>query len=259
LSRTLTHLDEENKTIVLCSFKFGQKEHLISLRETGQLYLNPLKFFNEECHPKDPRRDPNENIAHLLSHKKLDKIIINDQIIPRESICGPIKITDPSNTSGTHVFCCTSLCNTDEPTDGNNVFNPNLFSKFGDHCLIIPNHEEFLKRIDQAVVSFNNKHNNIYISSFPSRNIEYVDFETHHGEVGTFRKDIKYQEEKEFRIAFKVLFLNAELKEWRLHEESIFLDLGSLEDITAEIISTRGLQITHNPLLNQINIDTLKV
>lgn len=247
----ITKQEEVNTVILHKLFKFGEIEHLDSLRKKGELYVNLLSHFQDL--KDDPRQDSNESISKVLESVTIQIIpdVIPDGIdVPTE----PLLVDRMTVHQYTHVFCCTGFYHPMKYFDDLNVYNPSLFSKFGNHFLIITNPTEFLKRLEQAIKKFNDENrDNIVIEHCSHKKVEYSDLTTDYHEINNFRKDLKYQEEEEFRIVFIIRQINP--KPEQPYNKPIKLDLGALEDITEEIKSTQNLKILRQKTPNGFTVE----
>jgi hypothetical protein len=174
---------------ILGLFKFGRRAHIEAFVQ-GTLYMNPLRYFarlEEKEHP-DLRSDSFEGVGHLI---QADGAILSVQVDgdcqPVGQIAGPIQWR-PSNGIQANLFCMYALR---EPTD-QQFIDPRNFH-FGDTFAVFTNGDEFLKRVKKAAMraGHNMRHDLV----------EYVDERRHSGDVGIFRKRIRFAYQSEFRLA----------------------------------------------------------
>lgn len=116
-----------------------------------------------------------------------------------------------------NIFSCYSIWFDLEGNQTTKV-DERMLKEFGKYSVIILNQIEFLERIERAVKGLEKEKIKI-----PLRYgyVNYINTEGSHVELGTFRKDEKYDYQNEFRIA---VGLNREPKPFTL-------EVGSLEDI----------------------------
>ena len=172
------------------------------------------------------RNDKNEHISALYQP---DKIVFKFNNIELEGLAGPVEIRN-SEDERTYMLCMTAI--TDRFMNeggGRQRFDPRLAS-LGENGIVIANVAEFVRRLADAVVREQVYRYHLEGAGRLCDLVEYVDFSSHHGEVGPFRKGIEYRFQHEWRA---VISIRSDLP--LPLPDSIFLDLGDLSDITTVI------------------------
>lgn len=181
---------------IMFLIKFGQKTHLESLLNNGELYFSsPIKY-NSLKELNDEQGDENEGaewIDNLLdvkiqvSHPELGNL--NFKSLPNK----PVKLTQFNHNYLTTSFYLVS--STDIQKTGEIQIDKRM-SSFGDHALIILNPKTF---IDNILDSADSK--KIALSS---KVVEYQDLSALGKiEMNPFIKKIEHQYQQEFRIVLK--------------------------------------------------------
>ena len=214
--------------------KFGEKENIEQLQKEGLLYCNPIEFF-KNCENKE-QLDLNENATKILQGDKCEIIFNGFKMSAENGLINTI-ISAPSKNSQqfTHLYCLFSRFSGYKiETDDERFFDEKL-KEFGDTMLVIYNPIEFMKRLKLAIDKAYENKEFIYAES---KRVEYVDFNSYHGQLEIFRKSNKYEHQSEWRLAI--------LREDTQQPYKLYL--GSLEDISAIMpISKCKNKITSNP------------
>ncbi|RDI41147.1 hypothetical protein [Aquicella lusitana] len=204
---------EEDITTLI---KFSSWKYINDLQK-GKIYMNTLGYF-KNCESKI-HQDDFEGIDVFHQAKDIISIKIESQNIK------PINLTKE-----------TGLINFRSGRTSNNFINifcmylwmvnkHNIYKidtrvlKFGEAALIITNANEFMRRIKRAI----KRDNFIY----QSQAVEYFDENTHHGDVGIFKKRKSFEYMNEYRIAVKA----------KMDNNPYILDIGDIFDISAAISS----------------------
>lgn len=173
----------ENSTLV----KFGEKKHIESLYNHGELYMNDLPYF-WKVESDEVRHDPNDGIAerqmgrHGMSFKTPEGKEVK---IPGHWDYKGY----PSNPETINLFCMYAL----RPFHGSFPVDV-LNYKFGDTVLVMLNGNEFIKRVADAL----NKESIVWKADL----VEYVS-DNHTGKIGPFKKRERFRYQSEWRIVCK--------------------------------------------------------
>lgn len=183
--------------------KFGSYEHLCSLRDSGEIYMNTLPYFRS-IEDNELRGDSNESVDEIQRG--------SDGYITIPSTGQRIQVTDfvlrigPDNPENITLFCMYAM----RPKYGTYPIDKRNF-KFGSHALIFFKSQELINRISIFIKK----------NSFLAKAglVEYLDV-SHIGEVGSFKKLKPFGYQSEWRLVCN----NTTGKEQRL-------TIGSLKDI----------------------------
>lgn len=215
-------------------FKVAPLNRIIDLQK-GLLYMNSVDFFSniEDEQHVALRRDDIEktyavfkscrkgNIVHELAFKTSSGEVILD-----EGVEMTLDLPTPENIM---LYCFGSLADgLDHLIPGEihgEVWLDEKFKDFGDHVLLITSPSEFSKRLNTAI----QLHNHLYSSDFFEGGygqVDYLDMSDHVGQIGMFRKDLKYAWQREFRICFGAK------KEALNDKGALELRIGDISDIS---------------------------
>lgn len=174
---------------ILGLFKFGTRVHIDDFVR-GTLYMNPLRYFAQleaDEHP-DLRRDSFEGVGRLIqANGAMLSVQVDGDYQPVGQIAGAIQWR-PNEGIQANLFCMYAL----RETTGPQFIDPFNFH-FGDTFAVFTNGDEFLERVRNAatLAGYNLRHHLV----------EYIDERQHHGEVGIFRKRLRFAYQSEFRLA----------------------------------------------------------
>jgi len=174
---------EEPGTLI----KFGQQEHLLSLRDEGLLYMNDLTYF-WKIEDDELRGDPLDCIAEVARGPRISfpstdgkEIFLEGNWTLRMNPPEPEKI---------NIFCMYAL----RPlVEGTFPINERNF-QFGEHALILMNRDEFMRRIESTL-----KSEKIVAKA---NLVEYVDND-YIGKIGPFKKLRRFSYQSEWRLVCK--------------------------------------------------------
>jgi hypothetical protein len=194
--------------------KIGKRKNIEDAFNKGYLYFNTIECFRE--HESAEIGDKNENIDILYQGGDDGELTIDD--FPLTQGNGLINAifdfpNEQKKYSATHIFCCSLLEISNINIEKRTFEIPDEMNEFGDCVILIHNVPVFFDRIKKAIQKFGAK--KMYFGK-----IEYVDFRKYSGDIGLFKKDLKYSHQKEFRIAFECE-----------NKEACKLDVGNLKDI----------------------------
>jgi len=190
-------------------FKFGKRQHLKEMRESGLLYLSPQQYFSK-LEGDAARSDQFEGTDAIHQPHSIKHIKIGDNLILRpEQFVGPVSI----GLGGVayNLFCMFAL---KRPGEGLFVDGRNF--AFGDSCVIVLDTQVFIDRFQTAANGMGFASELGFIS--------YYDVNTYSGDTSLFQKPSKFSYQNEFRLA---ICPGA--------EKPIVLNVGRLDDITTDV------------------------
>lgn len=195
--------------------KFGKLEHLLSLRNEGNLHCKTLKYFAEledECH----RGDPLEAVTYFYNfdggNVHLKAIDAPDEEYQLLGVADTGTLYHSYESSPGNLFCMYSFrIGQDELNKEFTI--PEECTKMGDHYLVIKNYEEFLRRVSKSLSELNLEARHGFVG--------YKDFSKFTGSKTVFEKDIEFAFQKEFRI-----FIQTNI------QQAIDIKIGSIADIS---------------------------
>lgn len=205
--------------------KFLSSEYLNSFLKEGLVYMNPIKYYIDlEEKEYIGRKDKNEG---LLAPYLANKVKIEFNHIELKRLTGRVDIRDDDELFS-NIYCLTGI-------NDYHIFNSNKklslskkFTKMGDKAVVIFGEKisEFIKRLKSAI----EKNKSIYKNAV-AKPVEYVDYNTYHGEMGIFKKYSKFEWQFEWRLAIR------KIKKGYL---PVILKIGNLYDI-ATVYNTEDL------------------
>jgi hypothetical protein len=166
--------------------KCGQKQYVDQFAE-GLLYMNTLKYFMD-AEADEHRSDPHEGTSYLLPwHGAQLSVKVAGEFTLLGEIQGPVRY-QPDALQSANVFCMHALR---DPAVAAFV-DPRNFD-LGDALVVVTDYEEFMTRGRAAVPGVGQE--------LRSGLIEYIDETSFVGQVGEFKKDLRFSYQNEFRIA----------------------------------------------------------
>ncbi|SPE35939.1 conserved hypothetical protein [Candidatus Sulfopaludibacter sp. SbA3] len=174
---------------VLGLFKFGQRAHIDDLVR-GTLYMNSLQYFveTEASNPDDLRCDSFEGVGRLIqADGGTLSMKIQNAFQPVARIRGAIQWR-PTDGIKANIFCMYALR---EPT-GPQFVDPLNF-RFGDTFAVFTDGDEFFRRVRTAAEAAG--------LNVECHLVEYINEGKHQGEMGIFRKRLRFSYQSELRIA----------------------------------------------------------
>jgi len=231
---------------IFLAFKVADKPRLEEMRK-GLIYMNSLAYFSslEENTSESVRHDPLEKAYSRASAGKTEKgdskLILNisnkdeNRVIDLgDDAVVTMEFGEPNNVM---IFCMSAFAD-----DGTGIIPGEVngtipldkrFLEFGSHILVIRNIGEFANRLNNSISSNPDVYWAEYFHEMYGL-VEYKTLNNYSGHIGLYRKDIKYEWQREFRICFGVHSKG-------LNKKGAFeLDIGDISDIT-EIISVQSL------------------
>lgn len=190
--------------------KFGEKEHMEMLRETGRLRMLRLAAF-QAMEDNVGRGDRDEGLSGLYQP---EKVVVTWGGITLEGFVGPIRAAHDVNALR-HVFCLVAVTSRrlEALTEGEPIVPVGNIA-LGKWAVVITNVSEFIERVKAATARAN--------LSLKAGSVGYVDPKTYSGEMGAFMKFDSYAHQCEWRIVLPPT-----------GDEVYWLDLGSdLKDIS---------------------------
>jgi hypothetical protein len=194
---------------LLALVKFGKEEHIRSLVDKGEVYLNSIDYFKNSTHKEigDKLEGASfivnmENFKMKIEHPILDKPLL------LKGITGQI-----ANFSGDYTHCFSIYAVSGKLFEGKNSHKIDVrMQEFGTHCAVIEKPHDFLGRILDAVKNFTGT----YAWNF----ISYHDFSTlGEHKPSHFDKKQEFSHQSEYRILAR---LNA--------DEPLTLNIGNIAD-----------------------------
>lgn len=204
--------------------KFGQYDHLCSLRDKGEMYMNTLPYFRK-IEDDELRGDPFDSVDEVKRGNK-GHGSVKDTGHTFEITNFVIRL-GPDSPENINLFCMYAM----RPEYGSYPINEKNV-RFGDYALIFFDSQEFINRISQSV----------RLEKIPTQAnlIEYIS-QNHVGEVGPFKKLETFEYQSEWRVVCQ----NGPGKER-------IIKLGNLSDICT-IVKAKNInnEITFIP--NKVN------
>jgi hypothetical protein len=168
--------------------KFGQYTFMKQLFDTGSIYMQRLRAFQDVEH--DQIGDKNEGLSHALQPSQV-ALKINDLDVA--GIVGPIRIVE-TNAYNPLIFCLYGFTN--DCIDKNNNHIDARCCEFGDYAVVITDVKKFYQMIGDAFKNVGN-------GTIKAQLVEYVSYNEHHGEMGPFRKYDNFSHQSEFRFVYE--------------------------------------------------------
>lgn len=198
--------------------KFGEREHLERLRLEGEIFCRSAHAFRE-IEDGGVRGDPLEGVIFHYQANRVNITMntsIGEEINLTNSLVGQVTMTGMGNENFNifSLYGCKAV-------PGRYIFDSRV-SAFGRHCIVFTNTQEFIDRVKIGAATGGLWCNYAMVDYFAK--------EERHGRISVFDKQKLYEYQSEFRFAFSPGTA-----------EPIILKLGSLIDITTEVISTVDL------------------
>uniref|UniRef100_UPI001F3D8C09 hypothetical protein n=1 Tax=Vibrio penaeicida TaxID=104609 RepID=UPI001F3D8C09 len=227
---------EDPSKIYRILIKFMDEQYVDSFVNEGLIFMNNIEFFRryEADEGGVPvRGDKHEGLTVSLNAKDL-VVTFDNQVV--DGLVGKVDVR-LNHEDETNLYSMTRISDLDilESGDEGYYLSPQ-FMTFGNKAVIISgdNINTFNERLSAAI------HNDPHTFTFRedgivTKQVEYVERESYHGEMGVFRKFSDYSWQREWRIAFKQsLALGPHM-----------LKLGSLKDI---VTVADTAQLIKNPI-----------
>jgi hypothetical protein len=151
----------------------------------GQVYMNTVASFRTSGDPVRGDEHEGDRVWHQPEQESYS-VKIGDQYVPIGGIEGPVGRHYESDLKA-NVFC---MCGLSVAASQTSIYSGNF--TFGDTFAAIRDGPEFLKRVSNAAHALGQRAVWALVKYIP---------ETHHGEVGIFRKLQALSYQSEFRIA----------------------------------------------------------
>jgi hypothetical protein len=202
------------QTLEFCVLiKIGQRRHIEELRSSGVVLMQPLRYFRK-LEGDTARGDNFEGSLQIVQPQHVTiSIDLGGGEVPAD-VVGPVVI---GADYGCNVFCMYSITKSTDLVP----ISPKIKS-FGDSFVMITKTQEFIGRLHAAANRAGFK--------CEYRLVEYIDVSARTGRTGLFRKPSDFAYQNEYRFAV----LTDDL-------DPIRLNLGSLSDITTEVLPTRDI------------------
>lgn len=183
-------MTDKIKTDFFMLIRISEDDFIDSLQKKGHLYCNTIKYFRR-IEDNGVKGDKNEGKAYLKQAKNLT-IMIDDKIVGKSDNA---QIYYENKNDIGNIYCLygvkTSLVNFKKKTL-QRILIENEVKDFGKSALLIINPEEFLKRINKALVKESKE--------FNFHPVNYYDHRTYEGELSPFYKSDKYKYQNEVRL-----------------------------------------------------------
>jgi hypothetical protein len=195
-----------------CLLKFGEKEHMESLYNNGLIYCNTVQYF---ANLKDENNIGDEyetafEVTRIKESFLEVKYNANDEYERVAKGSGEFRQFYTDKAACGNLFCTYHYDTTNQALD---VIEPIYVPiKINEWCVLIYDVQQFIDRFKQYVEA-----NHIRLQYDL---VKYTNLKAHIGEKSMFVKDLRYQEQKEFRF-----FIENPTK------SLIVADIGSLQGI----------------------------
>ena len=196
--------------------KFGQKEHIKELFESGTIYMNSIQYFRK-IEDGELRGDVYEGVSRI---KNLPP---GQFFIPELNHLGnylSLHLRQSYETVLGNIFSlyCISSHGCANPKD---FKIDTKINRFGSHCLFIKDNTKFISLLENKLQELKMK----YRLGF----VEYYDKEQVNRDINLFEKPLEFEYQKEFRIYIE-----------RFSDKPFAFSIGSLSDI-AEMHESIGV------------------
>lgn len=216
---------EDNRIYFL--FKRGRYDHIKTLYETGEIYINTIDFIRN-CDNNRERSDSNDSISFRkyfgqaeITFYDVEQNRDKDADVMRVNAENVVLNNDHEEKG--NIYCLTGIYSEELSSNRSEItFNT---KSLGEAVILIHNPQKFLDRI------FNALKENGY-KNFKSGKVFYYanDFS---GKVGHFRKHEEFKPQNEFRIFVP-----------NTKNEQIKFNIGPLHDIA--VINTELIKLTYS-------------
>lgn len=235
---------EDPSKIYRILIKFMDEKYIDSFLDEGLIYMNNIDFFRnyeKEEDGKSVRGDPAEGLAMSLKAEDL-QVSFNGQIL--EGLVGKVEARF-NHEDKTNIYSMTRISDKDILDAGSGgLYISEEFLKFGNKAVIISgdNINKFCDKLNSAL----NSDDDVFTyreDGCITKQVDYVDRDQFHGDMGVFTKFCEYSWQYEWRIAFKQ----------RKSSGEYVVKLGSLRDIVT-IAETKSLVEQPIKLIHRENI-----
>lgn len=195
--------------------RIGKKEHIEDLLFNGKLYCNHISEFAKNTEFQEGQSDRYETAVEIKEVKQT-KLWLRPHgkpDIPFKYLnIKTAKFLKCIEDAKSNIFCLYTHHVTADYLPGT-PFQFSLPKELkGDSCLFIMNHHEFVKRVTLQL-----REQSI---SFESRFVRYTSFDKEHVMKTFFDKELKYQDQNEYRFLIE-----------GTHSGPFIFSIGSIEDI----------------------------
>jgi len=209
--------------------RFFRAEHVEDFR-SGHIRLGSVRSYRENYQDEPGKK--NDDTEFLSDLHQPDKVTIEINELQLKGICSPVKIR--RNLDHCSYLLCMSAITDRFLNEHNGVqrFSPDLLA-LGQKAVFIIHVDEFIRRINEAVLKTD------HFFSYPEADgrisglVEYVDFNSYHGQIGPFRKSYEYAFQLEWRVALVYVW-----DDIGPYPDHIFLEVGDLSDIMSTVDSS---------------------
>jgi len=196
------YIPKPESITIVAFLKFGKREHMQALRDRGTLYMNTLSHF-AKLENDQHRGDRDEGLTRIIQPSEGGTLTITDNKTGKVlkgsfETGGDFQLAEPLRIGG---------------------FGPehNIYSFFTiakrhgflhlpimeDYCKEFPEADSFalIRKPSEFIPKVLDALRKLPVREITWGMVEYPDFKTYSGEVGPFRKDIRFAYQKEFRFA----------------------------------------------------------
>ncbi len=196
--------------------KFSKGEYLRELQQ-GKLYLNPWSYF-KNCEDHTERKDENEGLHYLIQPKETEVTIDGHTFSPEGGFLGG-SIEFPDDNIKNKIFSACVIMRGEAVREDWKIFDDKV-KDFGDSFIVIRDVKEFFKRLKDSLIKLQNEG---IIEGFGYGLVTYYDEKSYDGEIGPFKKTIKFAHQKEWRLVVRTADSG---------NKPFELLIGSIEDIS---------------------------
>jgi hypothetical protein len=174
--------------------KFGRKEHLLALKEKGEIFMNFHSSF-KKADSNTERYDPLEGVKRI-NHLQNEKIYLKPI---KEEVWKSLNMTKASyhefpNTEGIYSYSLYFVSLEEMKIEREHRINIKM-QEFGDHFLFIRSPRKFFERINKYLTD--NKY------EFCHQPINYFDEKVDQQDLTLFNKKETLKHQKEYRFLVK--------------------------------------------------------
>lgn len=222
-------IEEGPKPVVKVLLRFMERRWTEAFR-AGRIRMGTVERYRMEYEDQEGgRNDPDEHLHSLYQPEQVE-IRAGGRVIG--GVEGQVKIRRNFDECS-YLLCMSAITDRDiNAALGNFRFDKQLLG-LGDAAVSITHGVEFTMRMKAGIDKVPWLRSHPGSGGIAAKQVEYVDFSTHHGDVGPFRKSLAFRYQHEWRVAL------IDSTEGR-REDNLTLDIGDISDIT-EVLDTEKL------------------
>lgn len=227
-------ITEGPNRIIYVLIRFMQWKYVESFRN-GSIRLGLIEKYRTDYEDNyGGRNDPDDHLESLFQ-PDLVKVTVGGRVVGE--IAGPLKIRQNSD-AWSYALCMTAVTDRHLNAAGGHWKADRRLLGLGEAAVVITDLAEFQKRLKAGIDKVDWLRSHANSGGRASGLIEYVDFSQHHGNIGPFRKSLKFAYQQEWRLA---LIDKTESR----RSDHLFLEIGDISDIsfameTKKLISEGG-------------------